>query len=285
MNIVFAHPRYVYQSYVDYRRLAELSGFESCFVDQIDFQREAFYIVTPINGEFRPHVQNHPGPRKCRIAWWNLERPDSGPGVPAALVGSEVANVTGDLLQFVDYVWCSDWYMCDMDQRQVYVVCGSHSGLAEGPRRTMWDWDLCHLSYMSGRRQSVMAGLQDARLTIAGSAWGPERDAVLRGSKAHVYIHQTPAPIGAPLRFALAAAYGIPVIAEKMENAFPLRPGKDYYEIQYSSAVNQVLTALDGLHLQDLGKELHTRLCVEFSFRKCVEKGVEDSLARGDIDI
>lgn len=68
-NIIFAKTRHVYQSYDDFWRLVALSGFETCYVDEIDHNRDATYIFTPTNGE----TLNGWDRGRARIIWWDLE--------------------------------------------------------------------------------------------------------------------------------------------------------------------------------------------------------------------
>ena len=85
---IFVKTRYHYDSYSDFWKLVELSGFKTVYIDEIDFSEECLYILSPMNGEYRPFVDSKLGDnsrcrssRKCVIYLWNLERPGSSGGV------------------------------------------------------------------------------------------------------------------------------------------------------------------------------------------------------------
>ena len=77
MNTIFAKTRYVYDSYTDYWRLVELSGFPICYVDEMDVYNPAnIYIISPMNGEIYDFMNiarrvDH----ISTLYQWNLERP------------------------------------------------------------------------------------------------------------------------------------------------------------------------------------------------------------------
>ena len=278
MDIFFAHPRYVYDSYVDYRKLAQLSGFPTCAVDEIDLGREALYIVSPVNGELRPHIQHRrsvlKGPRRAKVVWANLERPDSGPGGLSQLTGSMVCNTTDEILQWVDAIWVFDRYYASLDPRMIFVPMGSDARLALSPNPMPKKWDWCHLSYANDRRMAVYSQLIRAGLRQAPNGWEWERDATLKSSRTMVYVHQTPAPIGAPLRWALAAAYKMPLLCENLADPAPLEPGKDLIMCHYDHLAQNVPAWIVSEAVNKMGESLHRKLCVDWTFRKAVEFGV-----------
>ena len=57
-EIRFVRTRHFYESYQDFFRLVELSDFETIYVDELDISKEGVYIVCPMNGEWRPHIDN-----------------------------------------------------------------------------------------------------------------------------------------------------------------------------------------------------------------------------------
>ena len=118
-DIVFAMTRYRYETYCDYYKVVELSGFETCYVDEIDFTRRALYIVSPLNGEYRPHRDNHRNEQQnAKLVTWCLERPG-----PDGLPGFYRANKEVLDQGYFDEVWLSDRWMaayCN-DQRIRYL--------------------------------------------------------------------------------------------------------------------------------------------------------------------
>jgi hypothetical protein len=283
MDIVFAHPTYSYDSYTDYRMLVRLAGFETCRVSEIDLGRPAFYIVSPINGEFRPHVEYRRSlgmKVKCRIAWWNLERPDSGPAGPTDQLEKMTTSVTDDLLKFCDYVWVSDRYYQSLDPRMVYVTMGSDARLAAVPPASPKMFDLIHLSYLVYRREWMTVRMAEQGIKIAPNAWDPERAKSLSLSRAMLNIHQTPACIGEPLRFALAAAYQIPLLTETLKDPYPLKEHAHFLQTPYDDIIKNVKYWLADADLATLGEALHFMLCYRFNFKDCVIEGVKESISR-----
>lgn len=267
MRPIFARTRHVYDSYTDFWRLVELSGFETCYVDTMDLANpEALYIVSPVNGEFRPHMEAHGQGRRARVVWWNLERPDPPAPSPPLPVVME------DMTRYVDHVWVSDRHYAGMDSRQRFVVLGSHPDLGAPPLPPTHDFT--HQSYVWGRRG---APIEAARRQWAEgpSAWGAAREQVLRRSRVMMNIHQTPAPVGEPLRFALAAAYHLPLVTETLADGFPLVEGRDYLAAPLAEVPGLVGRVLrDGSTRCALSDALHDLLCVQFTFRRGVEDGV-----------
>ena len=89
--------------------------------------------------------------------------------------------------------------------------------------------------------------------------------------------HQTPAPIGEPIRIALTAAYQLPLLSEHLRDPYPLVPGMDYVD----ASAEELEPALRDLVRDEyrcgvLGQNLHRALCVERTFRSEVEAAVKD---------
>jgi len=266
MTPVFARTRHPYDSYTDYWRLVELSGFATCYVDEMDLSREgAIYIVSPVNGEFRPHMEAHGAHRRARVIWWNLERPDAQ-GCPP------LSSVLDDICRYVDSVWVSDRHYASLDPRQTFVVLGSHPDLGAPPAPPAYDFT--HQSYVWGRRQAPIEALR-RRWTEGPNAWGPARDHVLRTSRLMVNVHQTPAPVGEPLRFALAAAYHLPLVSETLADPFPLVESIDFRAVPIGEIPRAVEVLLaHGPAIRETGNLLHERLCMEWTFRRGIEEAI-----------
>lgn len=284
MKIIFARTRHSYDSYADFWKLVELSKFDTCFVDEIDLAHENFYIVTPINGEFRPHIENvrtrmtsYETPQKGLLAWWNLERPDSGPGALHQLMGSMVANVNNDLFKYCDAIWVSDRHLEKIDPRTIHVILGSHPDLLE----MRWEkgiYDYAHMSYLCPRRRAIFDRLHPLKGAPLG--WGGARALALAHSRSMVNVHQTEALVGEPLRFALAAAYALPLLSENLIDPWPLEDGRTILMDHYDSLSTQIHEWLKRPDLHDIGHALHKKLCIDWTFRKGVEEGVFSTLQR-----
>lgn len=282
-RIVFAHPRHAYSSYTDFRMLAELSGLQSCFQDEIDLKTDAVYIVSPINRAFGEWAlkQLPAGRRRARMIWWNLERPDVSTVPVLELPKNAVHASVDSVASMFDGIWVSDRYLASLNQRFIYVVMGSDVRLANGPRMET-EYDLCHMAYIWGRREIL--NRLGGGWRVAPACWGVERDAVLRSSFAMVNIHQTPAPVQEPLRVALSAAYRLPFITETLADPTPFDPDVHMVMMDYSQ-VEETLTRWLGTSegrrgLSDRGEALHRALCIDRTFDECVRQGVEETLSR-----
>jgi len=81
--ITFVRTRHVYDSYIDFIRLAELSDFPLIYSDEVDISKEGVYIFITMNGDVEAHLQNEVNSGKIRYAHlilWNLERPSGSAG-------------------------------------------------------------------------------------------------------------------------------------------------------------------------------------------------------------
>lgn len=283
MQIVFARTRYEYRSYSDLWRLVELSEFPICRVDEIDLAQDTLYVTAPVNGELRPHIAHRrsilKGAPRARIVWWNLERPDSGRWT-LANIGIGASNDVEEILNWVDAVWASDRWFASLDGRMLYVPLGSHRGLAGTvPPRGAFEWDLAHLSYITSRREMIYRALEPA-VRLAPNAWPPERERVLSRSRAMLNIHQTPAPIAEPLRFAIAAAHAIPLLTETLADPWPLVPGEHCLMASHGAIAKRVVEWLQGGSLEALGGNLARLLCDERPFRRGVEEAAKITCER-----
>lgn len=271
---IFVRTRYHYDSYIDFWRLVELSQFQTCYVDEIWYDTNKTYIVTPVNGELRPHLDNQRGrDRRCKIIWWNLERPDGFHGEP----GRTLTHVVDDMVRYVDAIWVSDRSYAKMDIRFTHVVLGSHQSLGN-PRKPA-QFDFTHQSYVYGRRECVINALCNL-FSMGPNGWGDVRDHVLRSSRLMVNVHQTPAGVMEPLRFAVAAAYKLPLLSEGLADPWPLTESRDFAKGDYAdgivTAAKTILASQEWLDA--LGERLHERLCHEWTFRRGVEEGLQRTI-------
>ena len=223
-QIVFARTRYEYQSYSDFWRLVALSGFQTCYVDQIDLERENTYITAPVNGETRPHLYDRrsklKGAQKAQVIVWLLERPD---------VTGDVNAGVRELMKYVDAIWTSDKWLADTSGKlseadggphYVYAEMGSHPELAMGPSSHSGH-DIAHLSYTVPRREAIYKPLAGLGAKIAPNAWGDHRDGVLRSTRAILNVHQDELGLIEPLRMVVAAAYRLAYLTEDCPEPVP----------------------------------------------------------------
>lgn len=272
--IVFARTRWSYDSYADFWRLVELSGFPTCYVDEINLGADAVYVTTPVNGEveaLRQKREHHLGTPTAKVVWWNLERPDA-PNMPPP------TQVVSDALSVFDRVWVSDRHYRSLDARQQYLTLGSHPLLRLHDQPVGKQFDYAHMSYVHGRRIEILARLRQQGLREAPCAGpGETRDQVLRESRVMLNTHQTPVEIGEPIRIALTAAYRLPLVSEHLRDPYPLVPGMDYVDAtadELPAVVRDLVR--DDYRCAVLGENLYRALCVDRTFQSEVQAAARE---------
>lgn len=258
-NVTFARPRHVYDSYTDLYRLIELSGYPLIHFDEIDPQSDNLYVMTLVNGE-NMHGWERP---RASIVLWDLEwRLDGNyPQIPG-----------------VKRTWASDrWYAGQIGAE--YVPLGSHVGLAHDyPHVDGKEYDLALMMYLGPyRRNNLVNQLQANGLRIAPNGWGQERHDILCQSRAMLHIHQhDDIRTIAPLRWALAAAYGLPMFSESVRDTGLLSRDmmvEGAYE-NLRRLVCDWLQRYDAQCIEEKGRALHEFLCKTHTFRSLVEAAV-----------
>lgn len=279
-KIVFARTRHFYHSYQDFWRLVELSEFPTCHVDEMRLDEECVYIFTPVNGEFRPCIEKERArvgekSRRAKIVWWFLERPDTGNPDGVVDVPRRATEANDEMAPWVDAIWVSDRYLASLDTRSVYTPLYSHPKLPETQRDPGgYAYDLSHLSSPTPRREVILGAL-GREFRIARNAWGLDRDGLLWTSRAMLNVHQGHSTIGEPLRFAVAAAYRMPLLSENLYDPWPLEDGKTVLQAPYAGIVGAVMGWMRSRgDLAAFGEALYQKLCVENDFRRGVEEAV-----------
>jgi hypothetical protein len=251
-----------------------VSDYPTCYVDEIRLDEPACYVLTPWNGEVQPHLVNERArvaTPAAKVVWWNLEMMSEDPNRDFRHV-DEVAHL-------IDAIWVSDRTYQAHHPKFAFVPMGSHAGLREC-EFLLTRYDFVHMSYAWGRRESLYAGLRE-RWREGPNGWGRERAETLASSRLLLNVHQREFPYVAPLRFALAAAYELPLLTETVHDGVPhLEPGRDYEHAPYEAlpALVDRFLAEPG-RLVALGRELHHQLCVEWPFRRGVDEAVAGILA------
>jgi hypothetical protein len=282
MEIVFALTRHEYDSYRDYRELVKLGGFPTCYVDQVNFAKpDTFYVVSPINGEWRPHrdVYKSNGSYNARVALWDLERPAGRGGLASYMAGAK------DLLDhwYFDEIWLSDRWLADQahDSRIRFVPLGSHTGLGTLERAKEFTYDFAHLSYTGPNRRSSLYGqLAGRNIRMMPNAWGQERKDNLVKTKFLLNVHQDDSPLIEPLRLTVGAAFGLPILSERILDAYPYtRLGETHNIIQaeYGELVGKAANLLNddyGWHLA-MGRRCHALMCLDYRFDRVVKEAVK----------
>lgn len=260
-EVIFAVPRHPYASYRDLYTLIDLSGFQTCYIDEIDPQSDNAYVITVLNGEI-PEA-GYPG-AKAQIALWDNEWHLNG--VP------ELPGVT---------YWAADkWYAERIGAK--YVPMGSHAGLkSEHVNDAYANCDLAFIGYFDGvpRRQVIRQQLIERGVRVSPTGgWGDTRNAILNSSKAYLCVHQlAAAPTIAPLRLVVAAAYSLPVISEEVADAAMfsgfVAPLVEYRYEYLAERTQQMIQHKMDL-LQYMGQTLHQFLCHDYTFKRSVESAL-----------
>lgn len=271
--ITFVKTRYKYDSYADFWTLVDLAGFPTIYTDEVDVSQPGVYIVTPMNGEWRPHIDNQSSRRRsAHLILWNIERPAGSDGA----VG-KYAESNWDLMhkRHVDEVWVSDRRLAQETELR-FVVLGSHEGLGS-PGENEKRFVFSHMSYVTPRRQSIYKRF-DQRI-IGPNCWPPARDNILRGSKFALNVHQDNHPFQEPLRFSLFAAYGLPILTESIYDSYPWSNEYMIYA-DYQGLVGKLTDLLNSDYEQwrELGLRARDRMCKEFEFGKMVKQAVQESV-------
>lgn len=271
-DITFVKTRHVYDSYRDFFELVRLAGFPTIYVDELDVSRHGIYIVAPMNGEWRPHIDNQADrPRNAHLILWNIERPSGSAGS----VGN-YAESNRDLIykRHVDEVWVSDRRLAE-ETTMRFVVLGSHPALGEPGKEKKYAF--CHMSYEVPRRTSIYKHFTSD--TIGQNCWPPERNEVLKKSKFALNVHQDIHPFQEPLRFALFAAYGLPILSETILDSFPWSDEFMLFS-GYDGLVSRMkqLIADDYEQFKQVGLKARKRMCYDFEFGKVVREAVKDSV-------
>lgn len=322
-EIIFVRTRYIYDSYWDFWKLVELSNFKTCYVDEIDISQDAIYIVTPCNGEWRPHINNEnklvsEGKKNvgAHLILWNLERPEGSAGSVGRYGQQqrflkygvwengkqEKINDRGETEisygRFIDEVWVSDQRLAaETSHATRFVVLGSDKGLGEPDDEKKYRF--CYMSYANGRRQSILKHFPSNDRAMDNtnpdepwpSFWPWEdaenkekyssrRDEVLRQSRFALNVHQDHHPFQEPLRFALFASYGIPLLSESIFDAYPWVSDKTIIFSHYDGLLAKLnqMSANDYGKWRDMGLRAREMICGEFQFGKMVRQAVEESV-------
>lgn len=277
-DIVFARTRWNYDSYVDYWELVELSGFPIVWLDEMDlYKMGTTYIVSPMNGEFVPYMEQHKG-RVSEVLLWNLERPS---GNDDGIRGYIIGNRQYMDAKHLDGIIVSDRQLAK-DVGFKFVPLGSHSdlGMPGDLNARLRGYDLIHLCCYSNHRSGLFKSPSKPKpsidgLLVAPNAWGDERHIKLMNSRFMFNVHQDEFPYMEPLRFSLAAAYGLPILSEYCFDVWPymshewVRMDKDYRKLLNSEWVRDLAEFV--LRGHPAGLEMREHMTTTQSFRACLE--------------
>lgn len=252
---VFVVPETHYESYADFWTLVSLAGFDIRQMRDIDLLDEsAVYIfVTP---EPLPDVSD----AKARCIAWLFEY--------AGDYVQDVSRWRGEL-------WASDKAYADaIGARFVLLGSDARLRLATPPLAEPPEFDVTMLGYLTPRRQAVKAELAHLRWAEPDyPGHGVKRHQMLENTRAVLHTHQhDAAPYAAPLRYAVAAAYGKPVISEALADDSPYAGLMQFVgtdTLHFHNDVDDALKRADGA-------DLRHHLCVLHPFADNVMEALHD---------
>jgi hypothetical protein len=271
MRLVFALTRTWYDSYTDYRTLTEKAWQDVCFINEIKMSEPIAYVVSPINGEFRPHIDNHRNEeKKCKILWWNLERPPRDENHAA-----HKKDVKELFDKYIDYMIVSDkWYKSyynEFGDKVIFCPMGIDEVLcpdpwAEGHNKH----DFTHMSYVWGRRD-ILNKLPNC----LGNCWKEERRLGLLRTKFMINIHQDQYNLIEPLRFVLAISHGLPIITERINDPYPYEIGNNIMMVDYNQIIETAIRCAqreDYAKFRAMAAATYEKMLHQFSFVKCIKE-------------
>lgn len=262
-QVIFARPRHDYQSYTDFWRLVELSGYPLIYMDEMQLDNaDTCYIFSTPATHWHDGVERRGFPDvKARVIYYNLEW---------------YADVDYKSIPGVECWGTDKWYSDKHGMR--YVPLGSHAGLKlpqNGVEELPKAYDLVMLSYMTYRRQFIADRFREKGLTLAPNGWTEQRHYALLQSRAMMHVHQNEeTPTIAPQRWALAAAYSLPMMSEGVADGGLFTPSNTLF-CDYGRLPDFARMWITGhdqeTMLSDYGRALHQVLCEEHTFRKSIE--------------
>lgn len=263
---------HVYDSYGDLFRLIELAGFPIIQLSEVDVTQPVVYITAPHNGEWNPHIGNQDDkPRNAHMILWNIERPSGSAGSVGQYARSNRKLIYE---RFFDEVWVSDRRLAQETSLR-FVPLGSHSGLGEPGKKKSYAF--CHMSYVLPRREHIYKHWLTQQ--VGPNCWPPERDEVLKASKFALNVHQDIHPFQEPLRWALFAAYGLPIISETVHDCYPWSEEFMIFS-GYDGLVGKMKQVLEDDYnkFRQMGELARERFTTEFEFGKLVREAVDQSV-------
>lgn len=267
---VFVFPDKDYPSYTDVRRLVELSGFPMSHPHVFPNGQRYIWLSPEQPPDYMQFGSNH--------IWWSLE------------YGGEYEP---DLTNWRGEVWASDPAWAKAHGAKM-VVMGSHPDLCGvlDTGATLYDnfaeingalagnkkYDAVMLAYMTPRRERIHQQLADlAWPQEPYPGYGVARHLQLAQSRLMLHVHQRDDTAAiAPQRLALAAAYKLPLVCEYVADAGEYARTVPF--VRYDNLNGEVRSQLammgEGIP-QARAERLYQWLCIENTFRRCVEAALK----------
>jgi hypothetical protein len=265
-------------SYRDLFVMAEGAGFPAKSQAEIDFGADGVAVYTFFTcGAPVPAAAS----RKRKTVLWYLERRG---GADRKAFRNFIFGYACD--RNLDEVWFSDralWRFAEVPGSR-FVPVGTGAGRGLGPPSSQEKTYGCaHMSYISGpnTRREI---LRPPWCNWAPCCYGEARSAVLRQTKFMINVHRDEDAYFEPLRFALATAWGIPIISEQCADPFPFAQlsgscrkgdflvGATPADVQLEA---QTLLAQPYEPWRQFGLGVHEKMMKDWNFRDNVLRVVE----------
>lgn len=259
-QVLFARPRHEYQSYSDYWRLVELAGYPIIYLDEMDLQSDNCYIFSTPSTFWHDGVEGNGFPNaRARLIYHSLEF---------------YLDVNYPTIPGVE-VWTPDkWYAEKTDTR--YVPFGSDVALNLQPGTMPSARYVATLWAESGHRYTAYGSMVNAGLRMGVGGWGETRHLNLLSSSVMVHAHQwSDRPTIAPQRWALAAAYRLPLISEHLGDAgvFNGMVLETNAQEMGTFVYEHVQPANRGL-MRRYADRLYDQMCIKQPFRRTIEEAL-----------
>jgi hypothetical protein len=165
-----------------------------------------------------------------------------------------------------------------MDPRSTWACFGGHPGLREFASTVGPSYDVAHLGQRTPRREEVIQELGRRGISVSPNAWGSERARILSSSRLLLGIERLGGThISMPLRWAVAAAYRLPIIQEEHPAPEPLVAGESVLMAPIGGLADLVEAALKR-DLEPLGLAVWKAFCENYRFRDQVEEAVRRNI-------
>jgi hypothetical protein len=280
MKPLFVTTKEYHPSYQDYWNLIALSGFDTLSIETSVPTMRGTYIFTGTRTEFvnQAKMVERTGKdrsKDCRLIYYQIERPDSGPGEDGTPAGVLIKRQADKFLSVFTEVWTPYKMLARLEPRLKYVPMGSHPRLRQVEPSGVIEYDLAMIASDSARRASIFAKLKKSKYKIVWSAFGFNRAHALDQSRAMLAIHQTSTPLWEPQRVAICAAYKLPLFTEHVEECDPLVPGEDFLMAPKSEILEVLDEWLARPDLKKISESLYEKLVVQNSFERNVWRALE----------
>lgn len=277
MDPVFVQSARTYSAYSDFYHLVDLSGFTIVPDGGVLLKNPATHIWSTLDDSMMEILGAPRKERAGKHVFWYLERPDANLPPTADYVEYFKRGMT-EILEWADEIWVSNLEFTTWDDRLKYVGFGSHPDLRDQRTKDMVRHSpptFVHIGQMTPRRKKILESL-DSHTKLVLPTWGEERAQALSEGGLLIGINRVEGlSLCDPLRWALAAAYRIPVLCESVSIAEPFKEWISIFMAPYeelASQANELVTRPEALAL--VAQAAWELMCQKHTFRHAVERGL-----------